>query len=152
MSHLFLKNIVLHCGSAFSRVRCRKPRAESRSLYFTPDHESAYGQPLRPDKESRQATGNSGISLDIFWCRGDSTSVGSASLLSRLQKYAGCPGTIRATYLPDGLYCSLTWTGTSSGFHRDFPRDFTTSWAVNFPMSRARLRWSVVWMSFRSIL
>ncbi|PYX92665.1 MAG: hypothetical protein DMG67_06145 [Acidobacteria bacterium] len=33
MSHLFLKNMVLHCGSAFSRVRCAKTKSgEPRSV------------------------------------------------------------------------------------------------------------------------
>ena len=45
----------------------------------------------------------------------------------------------------------LTCTGTSSVVHREFPRDLTTSSAVNFPMTIARLRLSVVWTGVRSI-
>jgi hypothetical protein len=35
--------------------------------------------------------------------------------------------------------------------HREFPRDLITSSAVNFPMTIARLRLSVVWTGVRSI-
>ena len=45
----------------------------------------------------------------------------------------------------------VTWTGTSSGMHREFPRELTTSSAVNFPMTSARLRLKVVWTGLRSI-
>src|SRR5947207_13822172 len=46
---------------------------------------------------------------------------------------------------------SVTWTGTSSRMHREFPRELTMSSAVNLPMTSARLRLSVVWTGFRSI-
>ena len=43
---------------------------------------------------------------------------------------------------------SLTWTGTSSGIHREFSRALTTSAAVNLPITSARLRLRVVWRGF----
>src|SRR5580658_5211485 len=44
-----------------------------------------------------------------------------------------------------------TCTGTNSGMHREFWIDLTASSAVNFPITRARLRWVVIWTGVRSI-
>ena len=45
----------------------------------------------------------------------------------------------------------LTWTGTNTVVHREFLKDWTTSSAVNLPMTSARLRLSVVRTGLRSI-
>jgi hypothetical protein len=50
-----------------------------------------------------------------------------------------------------GFSYSLTWTGTSSGVHREFARELTTSSAVNLPMASAKLRLTVVSTALRSI-